>query len=117
MISELATAVVLIGILCLFLNPMGLLMPESTVMLLLIGLILTYFIFLGFIWKEYHGDEREYVHRLHAGRISFFTGSMILIIGIILQSLKHDIDPWLIAGLGTMILTKIIVRLYSQITY
>ncbi len=115
-ISEVLAALILVGILIAFLNPMGLLMPETTFMLLLVILVLTYFIFMGFIWKESRGDEREQIHRLYGGRISFFTGSATLIVGIVMQSLRHEIDPWLIITLGIMILTKILMRIYSQIT-
>lgn len=112
---EAIAALILLGILIAFLNPTGLLMPESTVMFLVILFVLTYFVYMGFFWKESHGDEREQSHRLLAGRISFFVGSATLITGIVLQSLRHEIDPWMIITLGIMLLTKIVMRLYSQI--
>lgn len=114
---EAIAALILIGILVAFLNPTGLLMPESTFMFLVIMFVLTYFVYMGFIWKESHGDEREQTHRLLAGRISFFAGSATLITGIVFQSIRHDIDPWMIITLGIMILTKIVTRLYSQIAH
>lgn len=113
---EAIAALILIGILIAFINPTGLLMPESTFMFLIIIFVLTYFVYTGFIWKEAHGDEREQIHRLYAGRFSFFAGSASLIAGIVVQSLRHEIDPWLIISLGIMILTKILARIYSQIT-
>ena len=114
--GELITAIILIAILAAFMNPPGLLMPESTAMLLLVIFVLAFFVYLGFVWKEHAKDEREYAHQLTAGRISFFVGSSVLTLGIIIQALNHDIDPWLITALGVMLLTKIIVRLYTQIT-
>jgi peptidoglycan/LPS O-acetylase OafA/YrhL len=115
-LGEVATALVLIVLLAAFITPPGLLMPKSTEMFLLVLFALAFFAYLGFIWKERAADEREHAHQLTAGRMSFFVGSSILTIGIISQALNHNIDPWLIGALGGMLLTKILVRLYTQIT-
>ena len=112
---EAAAAFILLGILIAFLNPTGLLMPESTFMFLILMFVITYFVYTGFIWKESQGDEREQSHRLLAGRFSFFAGTATLLCGIVVQSLQHEIDPWMIITLGVMILTKIVIRIYSQI--
>ena len=115
-LGEIITAIVLILLLAAFMSPPGLLMPASTEMLFLVIFVLAFFVYLGFIWKEHARDEREHSHQLTAGRISFFVGSSILTLGIITQAINHDIDPWLIGSLGLMLLTKIVVRLYTQIT-
>ncbi len=115
-LGEVATALMLIVLLAAFITPPGLLMPKSTEMFLLVLFALAFFAYLGFIWKERAADEREHAHQLTAGRISFFVGSSILTIGIITQALNHNIDPWLLGALGGMLLTKILVRLYTQIT-
>ncbi len=115
-LGEVATAVLLVLLLAAFIHPPGLLMPKSTEMVLLVLFALLFFAYLGFIWKERAADEREHVHQLTAGRISFFVGSSILTLGIIIQALNHNIDPWLIGALGGMLLTKILVRLYTQLT-
>lgn len=112
--GEIITALVLIIFLAVFVSPPGLLMPKSTEMLILVLFILSYFLYLGFVWKEHALDEREQVHKQISGRISFFAGTTILTIGVMAQALKHNIDPWLIGALGIMLLTKIFVRMYSQ---
>lgn len=114
--GEVATALMLIVLLAAFITPPGLLMPKSTEMFLLVLFALAFFAYLGFIWKERAADEREHAHQLTAGRMSFFVGSSVLTLGIITQALHHNIDPWLIGALGVMLLTKILVRLYTQIT-
>jgi peptidoglycan/LPS O-acetylase OafA/YrhL len=91
-------------------------MPKSTEMFLLVIFALMFFIYLGLIWNEHANDEREHAHQLTAGRVSFFSGTTILCIGIILQAMTHNIDPWLVITLGIMILTKILIRIYTQIT-
>lgn len=114
--GEIISAALLILMLAAFISPPGLLMPQSSEMIFLVVFVLAFFIYLGFIWKETAADEREHAHQLIAGRISFFVGSSVLTLGIIMQALNHNIDPWLIGALGIMLLTKIIVRLISQIT-
>lgn len=108
------SAVLVIILLIIFLSPPGLLMPESAEMVMLALFILSIFAFLGFIWKERARDERESAHQRTAARVSFFIGSVALTMGIIVQALRHEIDPWLVATLGIMVLTKIVVRIYSN---
>ena len=112
--GEIVTGLLLIGLLAAFVSPPGLLMPKSTEMLLLVLFILSYFAYLGFVWKEHAQDEREQAHKQTSGRISFFAGTTILTVGVILQALNHEIDPWLVGALGVMLLTKVVVRVYSQ---
>lgn len=115
--AEVLTTGVLIVLLIAFLNPTGLLMPQSTEMMLLVLFTVAFVAFLGFFWKEQAADEREHAHQLAAGRISFFVGSTVLTLGIIAQALRHDIDPWLVGALILMILTKLIVRIYARFTH
>lgn len=86
----------------------------ETHLLLSFILIITFFFFTTFIWKEKGKDERENLHILNAGRISFLTGALILVIGIIYESLIFAIDPWLIFALIGMILAKLIAHLYQS---
>lgn len=113
--GETISALLVMALLVIFLRPPGLLMPKSTEMLVVALFILSCFAFLGFIWKEHAQDEREEAHQYTAARVSFFIGSLILTLGIILQALMHEIDPWLVATLGIMVLTKIVTRIYSNL--
>lgn len=108
-------ATLLIVILIAFINPTGLLMPESASMMMLVLFALSYFLYISIFWKEQSQDERDQAHALKAGRLSFLLGSLMLIIGISIQGLKHEIDVWLIVTLVLMILTKIAVRMYTRI--
>lgn len=112
--QELGAAVLLFALLTAFISPPGLLMPESSEMFLLVVFIVVFLAYMAVVWNESARDEREHVHQLMAGRISFFVGTSALTIGIIVQTMHHNIDPWLVAALGVMILTKIVVRMYTQ---
>lgn len=113
--SEIITTIVLLIVLFLFLRPSGLLMPDSAQLMLTLFFLIFYMIFASLFWKERSKDERENFHRLNAGRLSFLIGSGVLAIGIFSQSLRHDIDPWLVYSLIAMLITKAVSRIYSQI--
>ena len=113
-IPELIVAVALIILLVLIVNPFKLWMPDAVHMMLLVGFGIVSFGFAGIIFKESSEDEREMTHRNTAGRLGYLVGVIALVAGIVVQSLKNTLDPWLVFALNLMILTKIISRIYSQ---
>lgn len=115
-LGEMVTSVVLIVILLLFIAPTKLSMPMQILPMLAVFLIVSFLVFSALIWKEGSVDERESLHVLNAGRISFLTGSGVLVIGILYQSISHNVDPWLIYTMVIMILAKIASRIYSERT-
>ncbi len=114
MLTEIISAIVILGIAILFLNPGHLAMPESLQSMLIIGFFVAFLTFAAFILKERALDERESLHTLKAGRISYLAGVGVLVLGIILETFKHDVDPWLVIGVCIMVLSKILSRIYSQ---
>ena len=80
----------------------------------MLGLIVTFLVFIGIVWKEHAKDERELQHIHKSGRIAFFIGTTILVIGIIVQAGGHNIDPWLLFALAGMIITKLASRIYHN---
>ena len=115
--NELTISIILVILLVLFLNPLDFLMPSSFVMMLIVFLIAFFGIFTAVIWREQPKDEREGFHSMFAGRLAFLTGSTILVIGIIMQELRHVTDQWLIFALVGMIIAKIVGFLYGQKKY
>ena len=113
-LQEIFISLVLIVLLISFLNPFGFWMPTILLMMMVLGLIVVFSVFVSFIWRENARDEREGLHKMMAGRIAFLAGTAILVIGIIVQSFKHELDFWLVLTLGTMILAKIIGLIYSR---
>jgi peptidoglycan/LPS O-acetylase OafA/YrhL len=114
MIIETISAIAILGIAILFLNPGHLTMPETMVSMLIVSLIVAFLTFAAYLLREKSSDEREAVHILTAGRISYLVGVGTLILGIILQALKHEIDPWLVIALCAMVFSKLISRIYSH---
>lgn len=114
MLTETISATLILGIAILFLNPGHLSMPDTLVSALIVALIVSFLTFAAYLFREKSSDEREAVHILTAGRISYLVGVGTLILGIILQALKHDIDSWLVIVLCVMVFSKLITRIYSH---
>lgn len=114
MIIETISAIAILGVAILFLNPGDLTMPDTMVSMLIIAMIVSFLTFAAFLFREKASDEREEVHIRTAGRISYLVGVGTLIVGIILQALKHDIDPWLVIALCAMVFPKLLSRIYSH---
>lgn len=116
-VLQIVSAVFVILFLILAANPFNFWMPSPVIMMLVCLITATYFIFAALVFLERPRDEREQLHSLISGRISFLTGSAVLAIAIIIKELQGQPDPWLIGALGTMILTKIVVRIVVEATH
>jgi len=114
MIIETISAIVILGIAILFLNPGHLTMPDSMQSMLIVGLIVSFLTFSAYLFREQSSDERESMHILTAGRISYLVGVGTLILGIIFQALEQEIDPWLVIALCAMVFSKLLSRIYSH---
>lgn len=112
---EIIIGVILLGILVIFLNPTHLLMPDSITLMLILGLLIGFLGFIGLVWKERANDEREVSHIAKAGRLSFFSGATMLVIGIAVQAFQHEVDPWLLYALFVMVFTKLISRAFHNL--
>ena len=82
---------------------------------LLLGFAVVFSLFALFVWREQARDEREEQHRQVAGRIGFLVGAGLLVAGIIIQSLRHSLDSWLLITLTGMIVGKLAGRWYSAL--
>lgn len=112
--QEITTAVILIILLLVLINPFGIWMPSNMEMLLIAGLVVLFGIFSGLVWRERGGDERDNWHRMRADRFGYLAGALVLVVGILIESLQHMLSPWLVLALGAMILVRIISFIYSQ---
>jgi uncharacterized membrane protein len=89
-------------------DPFSFIMPSSFQMTLTVLLLLIFVIFSVFIWREKTIDEREELHKLRSGKMAFWSGSTILIMGIVYQIFNHNLDNWLIGALVVMVTAKAI---------
>lgn len=112
--SEIIIALVFLVTMFLCLDPLDWYMPSMAEMLFLVLLVIVFAIFSVFIWKEGKGDEREVMHRMLAGRLAFLAGMAVLIVAIVIQSLQHQLDHWLVITLGVMVIAKLVGLLYGE---
>ncbi len=115
MYKEAVSIFIILIIAILFLNPGHLTMPETMVSMMIIGIIIAFLFFAAYLLNETSADEREALHILKAGRISYLSGVAMLITAIIIQGIDHEIDHWLIIVLCVMLLSKLISRIYSRL--
>lgn len=113
-LSEKIVAAFLIILLVWFVNPFDFWMTGAMHMTLL-GLIVALFaIFAMFLWREGIVDEREQLHRFIATRFAYTAGGSLLLLGILMQALAHEIDPWMPLVLTGMVFAKILGRWYAR---
>jgi len=111
---EIIISAALIIILLFFINPLGLLIPMQMHPFMVPFLILIFVVFSALLWGEAPGDERESLHKFIASRFAYFAGVLALIIGIVSQSFKSEIDPFLIIAICVMLLAKILGLIYGH---
>lgn len=117
LVGEITILLALIGLLVFFINPLDLLMPRMLHPFMVPFLAILFIMFAGFLWKETPGDEREQLHKYIASRSAYFATITALIVGVILQSFKGEIDPFLVIAICVGLLTKIISLIYGHIKH
>lgn len=112
MLKELTVSLLFLVVIVFFLFDPYMLMPMH--LMLMSGLIVLFAAFAGLVWKERPRDEREIMQGMRAGRYAYLVGMLLLVVGIIVQSIQQSIDPWLVSTLGAMVLTKLAVRTWEN---
>lgn len=84
-------------------------------MIPLLGIL--FIVFSGFLWKEKPGGEREQLHKFIASRFAYFAVITTLIIGVVFQSFKREVDPFLIIGICIALLAKILGLIYGNMKH
>jgi hypothetical protein len=108
-------AIVILVIAAVFLDNPGCKSMPAVLHDTLIGVFITAFlIFIAFVLREKPKDEREMFHVLKSGRAAYLAGLIVLMTGIVFQTINHQTDPWLVAGTGIMVLTKITTGIYAS---
>lgn len=113
-IAQVFTAVATIVFLGLLTDPFMYWMPAQMEMLILVGVTVLLCVWFGFVASEQANDEREALHRMHAGRVAYLSGIATLTIALLVQGLAHAIDPWIAATLGIMVVAKLASHFYTD---
>jgi len=102
------TAIIVVVLLLLIVNPTGIWMPSPIAMLLIALLGAAVAVWVGLVWAESIRDEREALHRFIASRFGYVAGLIVLLVAAIAQSVNHALDPWIAFALGAMVVGKLI---------
>lgn len=114
-ISSIGVAVVLVGFLTLLSDPFMVWMPMGLQLAVLVAAAVTACVWAGFVMYERSHDERETLHKMHAGRVAYLSGIGVLTAALVVQGFAHSIDPWISVALGVMVVSKLAARLYSEL--
>ncbi|PID32285.1 hypothetical protein CR970_01250 [Candidatus Saccharibacteria bacterium] len=90
--------------------PKSLVMPSRLEMLLLAIVLVLLAMFLVFIWREAPHDEREARNQAVASRVAYLVGAGVLLVGLVVQSLQHQLDAVIPIALLAMIATKLVLQ-------
>ena len=83
--------------------------------MVVVGLVVFFALFAGYMWRERARDEREELHKLAAGRVGYIAGGSVLTIGIAYQTFFiHSVDVWLVIALAVMVIGKLFGLLYKR---
>lgn len=112
---SIATAVIFVILLVLLSDPFMVWMPMGMQLAVLVAAAVVACIWAGFVMLERAHDEREVLHKMHAGRVAYLSGIAVLTIALIVQGFGHAIDPWVPLALGTMVISKLLSRFYTDL--
>lgn len=114
---HIVTAIVLVIFLVLLTDPFMYWMPERLESLVLLGAAVIIGLWSALVMNEKANDEREVLHKMQAGRIAYISGIVVLTIALVYQGFSHNLDPWIPATLGVMVVSKLLARIYSERYY
>lgn len=113
-IKEIILTICIIILAILLLNPFDFWMPNMLVICILAVILGLFGLFAGLVLREKSKDERDDIHKGLAGRNAFLVGSVVLILGIVVQGYTHAIDSWLVLAFISMIITKVATRIWTD---
>lgn len=77
-------------------------------------LLAVYAVVISLVGEGQTEDERALHHRYRSNRAALAAGTILLSAGILYQLFTHRLDYWLLAGLITINLVKIVSLIYSN---
>lgn len=115
--GEILISLFLIGVLVFFLDPLNLMMPDIMHPLMVPVLIILLVILAASFWKETPGDERVELHKFIASRFAYLAAVSTLVVAIIFQTIRSELDPWLVIVASVILLAKIAGIIYGNLKH
>ena len=113
-LSEILVSAAMLLVILLKIDPLHWFMPTALQMVLLAVLVSGMAIYVGLIFREKARDERESSHLYRASRAGYLVGVLALSALVVVQDLRHQLDPMVLLVLAAMIITKLAVLKFNQ---
>ena len=78
------------------------------------ALLAVYVVAMSLVGEGQTSDERDVQHRYIANRAALIAGTIVLSSAVFYQLFTHQLDYWLLGGLITINLVKIISLIYTN---
>ena len=111
--GETVITILLIVLLLFYIKPVYFFMPHLMHPFMLPLLVILFLVLAGFIWKETPGDERQELHKYISTRFAYFAGITILFTGVCIETLRENLDMWLVVALCVMLFSKFLGLVYA----
>ncbi|MDF2379476.1 MAG: hypothetical protein P1V18_04630 [Candidatus Gracilibacteria bacterium] len=79
--------------------------------------VMVFFGLAFFMCHKPSNDERQQLLLLLGERFGFMAGSLILMIGLIIQVIDGLVDPWLLGTFVVMLLAKTLGMIYGKVKH
>ena len=112
---EITLLAVLTILLFLLLDPFKFVMKLMLSGFVIGLLVMFYAVKFFIIWREKEVDERDLQHRFYSSWISYYTASVILVVGVLTESMRGMPDTWLVISLAGLFLAKLGSLVYLEI--
>lgn len=113
--AEVILLALLTVVLVLLIDPFNIMMKLMLSGAVVVTLSVLYAAKFLVIWREKPQDERDLQHRFRSSWTSYYTVSVLLFIGVLVESLTGHIDIWLIIALIGLFVTKLGSLIYLEI--
>lgn len=112
--SDLIIGIIVLACLLLSSNIFSSFMPSSLVMIIIGIFVAAFSLFAVLIWRENPRDEREAHILLSSDRFGFLAGAVVLSVGLIVATFRHESTSLLALALSAMILAKLLGKYFHK---
>ena len=113
-LTEIVLSAALLVLLVIIFNPFSMYMTQMTTMAIALSLVILFGIFALFGLREQPRDEREELLVIKTSRFAYLVAGLVVVIGIAVQLIDHDVDNWLLTVFAVMIFSKLLGYVYIQ---
>lgn len=107
-LGELLVSIAIIIVLIVLLDPFSFFVPRKIFVLVSLELAVNFGLFASFIAREQATDRHPSFRGMLSEKLGYLAGGILLVFGITIQTVRGDLDRWLVLVLGSMVLVKML---------